>query len=111
LDGYDEISLTGAFKYFYNDGEQLADATDLGLPKLTYAEIGGGDSVAESAKIFLHVLEGKGTRAQNAAVIANAGMALYCADQKAGLLNAVAKARESLESGKALESFKKLINR
>lgn len=111
LDGYDEISLTGAFKYFYNNGEQLADASDLGLPKLTYGQIGGGDSVADSAKIFLDVLEGKGTVAQNAAVIANAGMALYCADQKAGLLNAVAKARESLESGKALESFKKLINR
>lgn len=111
LDGYDEISLTGAFKYFYNNGEQLADASDLGLPKLTYDQIGGGDAVADSAKIFMDVLEGKGTAAQNAAVIANAGIALYCADQKAGLLNAVAKARESLESGKALESFKKLINR
>ncbi|HMV09345.1 MAG TPA: anthranilate phosphoribosyltransferase [Cyclobacteriaceae bacterium] len=111
LDGYDEISLTGAFKYFYNNGEQLADAADLGLQKLTYEEIGGGDSVAESAKIFMDVLEGRGTNAQNAAVIANAGMALYCADQKVGLLKAVAKAKESLESGKALASFKKLINR
>lgn len=111
LDGYDEISLTGAFKYFYNNGEQLADASDLGLPKLTYDQIGGGDAVADSAKIFMDVLERNGTAAQNAAVIANAGMALYCADQKQGLLNAVAKARESLESGKALESFKKLINR
>ena len=63
------------------------------------------------SKIFMDVLEGKGTPAQNAAVIANAGMALYCADQQAGLLNSVAKAKEALESGKALESFKKLINR
>lgn len=111
LDGYDEISLTGAFKYFYNNGEQLADAADLGLPTVTYEQIGGGDSVADSAKIFMDVLEGKGTPAQNAAVIANAGMALYCADQQAGLLNSVAKAKDALESGKALESFKKLINR
>ncbi|MBL7839704.1 MAG: anthranilate phosphoribosyltransferase [Cyclobacteriaceae bacterium] len=111
LDGYDEISLTGAFKYFYNNGEQLADAADLGLPTVTYEQIGGGDSVADSAKIFMDVLEGKGTPAQNAAVIANAGMALYCADQQTGLLNSVAKAKEALESGKALESFKKLINR
>jgi len=111
LDGYDEISLTGAFKYFYNNGEQLADAADLGLPNVTYEQIGGGDSVADSASIFMNVLEGKGTPAQNAAVIANAGMALYCADQQAGLLNSVAKAKEALESGKALESFKKLINR
>lgn len=111
LDGYDEISLTGAFKYFHNNGEQLADAADLGLPTVTYEQIGGGDSVADSAKIFMDVLEGKGTPAQNAAVIANAGMALYCADQQAGLLNSVAKAKEALESGKALESFEKLINR
>lgn len=111
LDGYDEISLTGAFKYFYNQGEQLATAADLGLPKVTYEEIGGGDTVAESARIFLNVLEGKGTPAQNAAVIANAGMALYCADQQAGLLPAVARARETLESGKALNAFNKLLNR
>lgn len=111
LDGYDEISLTGAFKYYYNDGEQLADPSDLGLPCLAHADIDGGDTVEDSAKIFLNVLEGKGTPAQNAAVIANAGMALYCADQQRGILQAVEKARETLVSGKALESFKKLLNR
>jgi len=110
LDGYDEISLTGAFKYFYNEGEQIADPSDLSLPQLKYEDIGGGDTVEDSAKIFMSVLQGKGTNAQNSAVIANAGMALYCADQKSGVLNAIAKAKETLESGKALESFKKLLN-
>lgn len=111
LDGYDEISLTGAFKYFYNEGEQLAEPADLGLPQVKYEEIGGGETVEDSAKIFMRVLEGKGTPAQNAAVIANAGMALYCSDQTKGVLEAVEKAKETLESGKALESFKKLLNR
>lgn len=111
LDGYDEISLTGAFKYFYNEGEQLADPADMNLPRVTYEEIGGGDTVEDSAKIFMNILEGKGTYAQNSAVIANAGMALYCADQKKSVLHGVAKAKEALESGKALESFKKLLNR
>lgn len=111
LDGYDEISLTGGFKYFYNEGEQLAEPEDLGLSSLTYDQIAGGNSVEDSAKIFMNILEGKGTQTQNSAVIANAGMALYCADQKNGVLNAVAKAKETLESGKALESFKKLLNR
>lgn len=110
LDGYDEISLTGAFKYFYNEGEQIADPSDLGLSQLKYEDIGGGDTIEDSAKIFMSVLEGKGTNAQKSAVIANAGMALYCADQKNGVLNAVAKAKETLESGKALEAFKKLLN-
>lgn len=111
LDGYDEISLTSAFKYFYNEGEQIADPTDLGLPQVKYEDIGGGETVEDSAKIFIDILEGKGTEAQNSAVIANAGMALYCADQKMGVLNAVAKAKETLESGEALESFNKLLNR
>lgn len=111
LDGYDEISLTGAFKYFYNDGEQIGEPADLGLPQLKYEDIGGGDTVEDSAKIFMNVLEGKGTNAQNAAVIANAGMALYSADQKRGLQYGIMKAKETLESGKALESFNKLLNR
>ena len=111
LDGYDEISLTGAFKYFYNDGERIADPADLGLLQVSYEDIDGGDTVEDSAKIFLNVLEGKGTQAQNSAVIANAGMALYCADQNSGVLHAVAKAKETLESGKALKAFNKLLNR
>ena len=110
LDGYDEVSLTGAFKYFYNDGEEIADPADLGLPQLNYEDISGGDTVEDSAKIFMNVLQGKGTIAQNAAVIANAGMALYCANQKNGVLNAIAKAKETLESGNALTAFKKLLN-
>lgn len=111
LDGYDEISLTGPFKYFSNNGEQLAEPADLGLPVVKEEDIGGGDTVEESARIFMNVLEGKGTPQQNAAVIANAGMALYCADQKNGFIPALAKAKETLVSGKALISFKKLLNR
>ena len=32
LQGYDEISLTGPFKLFTNDGEKIMEAEDLGLP-------------------------------------------------------------------------------
>jgi anthranilate phosphoribosyltransferase len=111
LDGYDEVSLTSAFKFFYNGGERLANPIDLGLPKVKYEEIKGGSTVEESAKIFMNVLENKGTTAQQSAVIANAAMALYCADVKAGLPGAVVKATEALKSGKALQAFKKLMNK
>jgi anthranilate phosphoribosyltransferase len=110
LDGYDEVSLTGPFKYFFNKGERVAAPADLGLPQVTEADIAGGNSVEESAKIFLNILEGKGTEQQNAAVIANSSMALFCADQEAGIAHAVEKAREALASGKAYEVFKKLLN-
>lgn len=111
LDGYDEVSLTGAFKYFYNGGERLAQPADLGLPSVRYEEIKGGATVEESARIFMNVLENKGTIPQQSAVIANAAMALYCADEKGGLANAVHRATEALQSGKALQAFKKLMEK
>lgn len=110
LDGYDEVSLTGSFKYFYNGGEKIADPKDLGLTQLTYDDIRGGNTVEESAAVFMNVLQGKGTAAQNSAVIANAGMSLYCGHQHDGISKAMERAKEALESGKALQAFKKLIN-
>jgi anthranilate phosphoribosyltransferase len=109
LDGYDEVSLTGPFKYFYNGGEKVVEPVDLGLPKLKYEDIKGGTTVEESSRVFMDILEGKGTAAQNAAVVANAGMALYTGNQKDGIVPAVQKAKEALESGKALGAFKKLM--
>lgn len=109
LDGYDEVSLTGPYKYFFNGGEQIADPADFGFALRSPSDLHGGDTIEASARIFLNVLEGKGTDAQNDAVIANAAMALYCADQKNGLEDAIARAREALVSGKALEKFKRFL--
>jgi anthranilate phosphoribosyltransferase len=57
----------------------------------------------------MQVLRGQGTSTQNQAVIANAGMALYCASEQLSMADALSTARESLESGKALGCFNKLI--
>jgi anthranilate phosphoribosyltransferase len=111
IDGYDEVSLTGPFKYFYNGGEKLSNPEDLGLKKLSPNDLKGGDSVEESAKIFMQVLEGKGTEAQNSAVIANAAMALYAGHQSEGVSSAVGRATEALKSGRALLTFKKLLEK
>jgi anthranilate phosphoribosyltransferase len=111
IDGYDEVSLTCPVKYFSNKGERLATPADLGLPQLKYEDLRGGDTVEESAKVFMRVLEGQGTVAQNSAVIANAGMALFAGHQNEGIPAAMAKARESLESGKALKAFKGLLQK
>jgi anthranilate phosphoribosyltransferase len=110
IQGYDEISLTGAFKMFTNQGERVLEPTDLGLPEVKYDEIKGGATVAESAEIFMKILSGEGSASQNAVVIANAGMALYCGDRNSGIEAGMARAKEALESKKALETFKKLID-
>ena len=109
VDGFDEVSLTGPFKVFDNDGEKMIAPEDLGLPTLDYADIRGGQSVEESAQIFKSVLEGKATSAQKNAVIANAAMGLYAANRKEGFASAVTRATEALDSGKALQTFKKLL--
>jgi anthranilate phosphoribosyltransferase len=109
LDGYDEVSLTGPFKYYFNKGEKVVDPRDIGLPRLSKEEIGGGSTVEESARIFLNILEGKGTAAQNAAVSANAGLALFAADQRQSLSDAIQRAAETLAKGDALKTFKKLL--
>ena len=72
LDGYDEISLTGPFKMVMAEGEHLITPEALGSRRLRQEELSGGDTVDASAAIFKNVLEGKGTEAQNNAVLANA---------------------------------------
>lgn len=109
VDGFDEVSLTGPIKVFDNTGEKMVTPQDLHLPVLKYDEIRGGNSVEESARIFMSVLEGKATAAQRNAVIANAAMALYAGHQSDGYASAVTNATEALDSGKALETFKKLM--
>lgn len=109
IQGYDEISLTGPFKIFSNGGEKLIEPSDLGLPEIEAADLRGGATVEESAKIFMTILEGNGTGQQNAVVAANAGMALYTADRSKSMKESVIRAHEVLVSGKALTTFKKLI--
>ncbi|MDO1450616.1 anthranilate phosphoribosyltransferase [Rhodocytophaga aerolata] len=109
LDGYDEISLTGNFKMISTKKEQVLSPDQLGLPTVAASDLFGGETVEEAARIFTDVLQGRGTLAQNSAVIANAAMALYGANPAISLEEAIATARESLESKKALRSFEKLM--
>lgn len=109
LDGYDEISLTGATKAFSQNSERVLSPQDFGVLPLQAAEIAGGDSVDSSAKIFMNVIQNKGTQAQEQVVCANAGMAIATALQLSPI-EGFEKAKESLASGKAREALKQLQN-
>ena len=109
LEGYDEISLTGPTKAFNRKGEHLLSPQDFGVMPLEAIEIAGGDTVTSSAKIFMDVLQNKGTQAQQNVVCANAGMALATAENLSPL-EGFEKAKVSLHSGKALEVFNTLQN-
>ena len=107
LDGYDEISLTGNTKTISNNSEAMLTPADFGVEKVTQEEITGGDDISESAQIFMNVLQGRGTEAQNNVVCANAGVAIATVKgitPKEGF----EKAKESLLDGKGLEALRKL---
>ena len=109
LDGYDEISLTSDTKVITNEGEKIYTPESLGKRSVTPADIYGGNSVDESAKLFTRILKGDGSWAQNAVVLANAAMALHCTAKFQNYQQAYLAAVESLESGKAYESLQTLI--
>lgn len=108
LDGYDEVSLTGPFKVLSNENEKMLFPGDLGFATWPEEALWGGKTVEDSAKIFMKVLEGEGTRAQNEVVTANAGLAIHCG-MSVSIEDGIAAANESLHSGKALQTFKKLL--
>jgi anthranilate phosphoribosyltransferase len=110
LDGYDEISLTGGVKMISDREEQVVQPEMMHLPTLAAESLHGGNTVEEAAHIFMNVLNGQGTPAQQAAVVANAGMALYTARPSLSLPDAVLTARESLDSGKALQAFRSFMS-
>lgn len=110
LDGYDEISLTGGFKFFTKNGEKLITPEDLGQKRIPQSAIFGGSSVADAAKIFKTILEGNGTDAQNSVVLTNAAFALQIVDKNKSFNDAFEEAKDSLFGLKAKETLNKLVN-
>lgn len=108
LDGYDEISLTADTKVIDNSGEKIYTPYFLGKRIVSPENISGGDSPEDAAKIFVRILKGEGTWAQNAVVLANAAIALHTTQQYPDYETCMNMAVESLESGKAYASLKKV---
>ncbi|MET7030773.1 anthranilate phosphoribosyltransferase [Sediminicola luteus] len=107
LDGYDEISLTGNTKTISNHSETILKPSDFGVETILQSEIAGGESIEDSAQIFLNVLQGKGTVPQNNVVCANAGVAIATV-KNVSPKEGFELAKESLLSGKGLAALKKL---
>ena len=107
LDGYDEISLTGATKAFSNKGERVLTPQDFGVLPHQASNIAGGETVDSSAAIFTEILNNKGSQEQHNVVLANAGMAIATA-KDISPIEGFEEAKASLESGNALNTFKTL---
>ena len=105
-DGYDEVSLTDSTRFVQKETEGFFSPSDFGFEKIHPETIYGGDSIKEAARIFLNILEGKGSTEQNNVVVANAAVGLNLVFPEKSLPECVDMASESLKSGKALQKLK-----
>ena len=108
-DGYDEISLTSGFKFSTNVFEKVYTPKDMGLNYVKPKDIYGGDTAEDAKKIFDSVLEGTCTEAQKSVILANAACGISVMDYNKSIDESIAEARESLDSGRALATFKKFV--
>ncbi|CAM3862933.1 MULTISPECIES: anthranilate phosphoribosyltransferase [Flavobacterium] len=109
LSGFDEVSLTDDVKIISNLSENILNPSDFKLPLINLEKIKGGNTVDESAQIFHTVISGKGNIEQNNVVCVNAAIAIKTVENSS-YEDALAKAQESLASGKAFEKLNKLIS-
>lgn len=108
-DGYDEISLTSGFKFVTNNFEKVYTPKDLGLNYVEPKDIYGGTTAEEASRIFDSVLEGKATPAQRDVILANAACGISVMDRNLSIEESIEMARESLDSGRALATFRRYV--
>lgn len=109
LDGYDEISLTAEFKVATHISEKIYAPETLGFDRCIAAELDGGDTPEEAARIFYKVLSNTATDAQKNVVVVNSAFAMQVVHPEKSLEECLAIARQSIDSGKAKAAFKKFI--
>ncbi len=107
LDGFDEVSLTDECKLITDNEEQIIKPNYFGFEMVSLSEIYGGNTIKEAATIFMNILNGEGTKAQNEVVLANAALAIQT-HQKIEINEALEKAKDSLYGLKAKQSFNAL---
>ncbi|MFD1038248.1 anthranilate phosphoribosyltransferase [Virgibacillus byunsanensis] len=110
--GYmDEASLAGENHITLLEKGEITSFTlhpsEVGLPVYSNEQIKGGDA-KENAAILLDVLNGK-PGAYYDTVLLNAGLGLYTNGKAKTISDGVSMARESLESGAALEKLQHLV--
>jgi len=109
LDGYDEVSLTAPTMTYSSLGEDLLQPETFGTAAINPVKLYGGNTLEESADMFKRIIGKDGTPEQNAVVIANASLAIQCFEQDSSIEECRVLAEESLMSGRAEQTLKKLI--
>ena len=109
IDGYDEISLTKDTKVYSRESEFILGSEDFNLKDIDSKNIIGGKDIKSSSKIFMDVLNGKGSNDQENVVCANASLAIALS-KDISIIEAFNQAKESIKTKNALKCFYDLIN-
>jgi len=109
IDGYDEISLTNGTKVYSRESEFILGSEDFNLKDIDSKNIIGGKDIKSSSKIFIDVLNGRGSTDQENVVCANASLAIAIS-KDVSIIEAFNQAKESIKTKNALKCFNDLIN-
>jgi len=109
IDGYDEISLTKSTKVYSRESEFILGSDDFNLKDIDSKNIIGGKDIKSSSKIFMDVLNGKGSNDQENVVCANASLAIAIS-KNISIIEGFNEAKESIKTKNALKCFNDLIN-
>ena len=108
----DEASLQGENKIVLLDNGKITNLTlhpeEVGLPVYTNDAIRGGDA-KENADILLRILKGE-KGAYRDTVLLNAGLGMYAYGNAGTIQEGINIAKDSIDSGAALEKLKALIS-
>ena len=109
--GLDEITLCGDTKVSeYKDGHvetYTINLADFGITLVDKEELVGGEP-EENKEIILGILKGEIKGGKREVVVLNTAAALMAADEVDNLQDGIDKAREAIDSGKALEKLEKM---
>ena len=110
IDGYDEISLTGDFKVTTNQYERILSPQELGFMPAKPEELVAGATEEEAKEIFDAVLENRALPAQKNIVLTNAAFGIQVLERGSkSIEECIQIARQSIDSGAALRTFKKFV--
>jgi len=106
--GLDEIAVHAETTVAEVDGDDISEYTltpaDLGLERAPVGAVAGGEP-GENATDMRAIVEGEADGPKRDIILANAGAALYVADEADSLEGGVSLAREAIDSGAAAEKL------
>ncbi|HXL02785.1 MAG TPA: anthranilate phosphoribosyltransferase [Candidatus Atribacteria bacterium] len=110
--GVDEISTIGESKLALVEGDKITFSSfhpeEAGFPTRDIEELRGG-TPPENAQIFMNILQGEEKGARREAIVLNSAFLLWIGEKARDLEEAIEKVEEAIDSGRVLQTLKKVV--